>query len=308
MEKILVIGSSNTDLIATMDHFPEAGETLEGIAFQYAMGGKGANQAVAAHKTGGRVTFITSIGKDSSGQNMLQYLRNTGLDVSHSLLVDDETTGTAMIWVDKHGENSIVIIPGANKCLSPGYVKSSEKTIAESDIIVLQMEIPYESVKAICQIASYHQKKVILNVAPACNIEEEILKSVYILVVNETEAELITGEKIKDIGEDAIVNKLLLKGVQNVVLTLGEKGSVFKNKDECIRIPAFKVDVLDTTAAGDTFCGALATGISKSKNMKEVLQFANAAAALCVTRLGAQPSIPAEEEVNKFLNQTLINN
>jgi ribokinase len=306
MKKILVIGSSNTDLIATMDHFPNAGETLEGISFQQAMGGKGANQAIAAHRTGGDVTFVTSLGNDANGNNALKYYKYQGLDVSCSLLADNETTGTAMIWVDKNGENSIVIIPGANKLLSPDYVIARQEIIEKTDIIVLQMEIPYETVKTICNIAFQNGKKVILNVAPAYSLEEEILKTVHVLVVNESEAEVLTEEKIEDIGEEAIINKLLKRGVQNVILTLGNKGCLFKNGNELLKIPAFSVNAVDTTAAGDTFCGALATGISKNRNMKDVLEFASAAAALCVTRLGAQPSIPNEKEVNEFLKSENI--
>ena len=307
MNKILVIGSSNTDLIATMDHFPNAGETLEGISFQYAMGGKGANQAIAAHRAGGDVTFVTSLGNDANGNNTLKYYQNQGLNVSCPLLADDETTGTAMIWVDKNGENSIVIIPGANKLLSPDYIFARQDMIEKADIIVLQMEIPYETVKTICKIAFQKGKKVILNVAPAYRLEEEILKSVYVLVVNETEAEVLTEEEIEDIGEEAIVNKLLKGGVQNVILTLGNRGCLYKNRNnETLKIPAFRVNVVDTTAAGDTFCGALATGISKNRNMKDVLEFASAAAALCVTGLGAQPSIPNEKDVNEFLKSENI--
>jgi ribokinase len=306
MSKILVIGSSNTDLIVTMDHFPNAGETLEGISFQYAMGGKGANQAIAAHRTGGDVTFVTSLGNDANGNSALKYYKNQGMDVSNFLIADDETTGTAMIWVDKNGENSIVIIPGANKLLSPDYVIEKQEIIEKTDIIVLQMEIPYETIKTICMIASQKGKKVILNVAPAYSLDKEILKSVYILVVNETEAEVLTKEKIEEIGEEAIINKLLKRGVQNVILTLGNKGCLFKNENEILKIRAFRVNAVDTTAAGDTFCGALATGISKNRNMKDVLEFASAAAALCVTRLGAQPSIPNEKEVNEFLKSENI--
>jgi ribokinase len=168
------------------------------------------------------------------------------------------------------------------------------------------MEIPYETIKTICKIASQKGKKVILNVAPAYSLDKEILKSVYILVVNETEAEVLTKEKIEEIGEEAIINKLLKRGVQNVILTLGNKGCLFKNENEILKIRAFRVNAVDTTAAGDTFCGALATGISKNRNMKDVLEFASAAAALCVTRLGAQPSIPNEKEVNEFLKSENI--
>ncbi len=302
MEKILVIGSSNTDLITTMDHFPAAGETLTGEVFQQAMGGKGANQALAAHRSGGDVTFMTSLGKDTYGLDALQYYKDQALEVSLSLLSDNISSGIAMIWVDKKGENSIVVIPGANKLLSPEYVLEHQQAIDFSDFIVLQMEIPYETIKTVCIIASRKGKKIILNVAPAAHLEEEILRTVYLLVVNQTEAELLTGDKIDRIGEEAIVDQLLTTGVQNVVLTLGEKGSLFKGERQLLWIPAFQVNTVDTTAAGDTFCGALAARLSKGLSIKESLEFATAAAALCVTRMGAQPSIPTEAEVFELLS------
>ncbi|HRV89815.1 MAG TPA: ribokinase [Prolixibacteraceae bacterium] len=302
MENILVIGSSNTDLITTMDHFPAAGETLTGGVFQQAMGGKGANQALAAHRSGGDVTFMTSLGKDAYGLNALQYYRDQGLEVSLSLLTDHVSSGIAMIWVDKKGENCIVVIPGANLLLSPEYVLAHQQAIDTADIIVLQMEIPYETIKTVCRIASRKGKKIILNVAPAAPLEEEILQSVHMLVVNQTEAELLTGERIDRIGEEAIVDLLLATGVRNVVLTLGKKGSLYKNNQELLRIPAFQVEAVDTTAAGDTYCGALAARLSRGEDMKTSLEFAAAAAALCVTRMGAQPSIPTEAEVVEFLS------
>ncbi|HNQ38738.1 MAG TPA: ribokinase, partial [Prolixibacteraceae bacterium] len=195
-----------------------------------------------------------------------------------------------------------VVIPGANQLLSPEYVLAHQQAIDTADIIVLQMEIPYETIKTVCRIASRKGKKIILNVAPAAPLEEEILQSVHMLVVNQTEAELLTGERIDRIGEEAIVDLLLATGVRNVVLTLGKKGSLYKNNQELLRIPAFQVEAVDTTAAGDTFCGALAARLSRGEDMKTSLEFAAAAAALCVTRMGAQPSIPTEAEVVEFLS------
>jgi ribokinase len=304
-KQIVVIGSSNLDYIVTMDHFPKGGETLEGLSFTQAMGGKGANQAVAACRSGGKVSFITCVGDDSSGENALDYYNNEGIDTSLSLVKENVTTGAALIWVDKNGENCIIVIPGANRYLTSDQIIPHSDRLIEADTILLQLEIPYETVRTICRVASSHTK-IILNAAPAYPIEEEILKSIYMLVVNETEAETITSCKLETIGENAMVEALLKKGVKNVILTLGCKGSIYSNGVEWLQIPAFKVAVKDTTAAGDTFCGALAVGIGKYNDMRKAITFATAAAALCVTTLGAQPSIPGEEEISTFLLENNI--
>ena len=301
MGKILVIGSSNTDLIAKVNHFPKAGETIEGLAFFQAMGGKGANQAIAAHRLGGDVKFITSLGKDANGKNALKYYEEEGLDVSSSLIVGDAPSGTAMIWVDNHGENSIVITPGANNMLTPQYILEIEKEITVADIVVLQMEIPYETVSSVCALAKKLGKMVLLNVAPARELDAGLLKNVDILVVNETEAETISEEKIRNVGEKAIMDLLMAKGIGTVILTMGKKGCVLKNEQLFLSVPAFEVEAMDTTAAGDTFCGAVAASISKGHDWETALKFATGAAAICVTRMGAQPSIPTEKEVTGFL-------
>jgi ribokinase len=186
------------------------------------MGGKGANQAVAAHRLGGAVKFVTSLGKDTNGLNSLGYYKEEGLDVSLSLIVEDSPSGIAMIWVDEKGENSIVIISGANEMLSPGYIHKIEKEILEADLIVLQMEIPYDTVKAICDLAYENKKQILLNVAPARKLDTDIIKKIDILVVNETEAEIVSGEIIEHIGEDGIVDKLLALGVKNSCPDIGQ--------------------------------------------------------------------------------------
>lgn len=305
MGKILVIGSSNTDLIATVKSFPAAGETIIGKSFLQAMGGKGANQAVAAHKLGGDVKFITCLGKDANGQNALKYYEAEGLDVSSSLIVDDVPSGTAIILVDEKGENCIVITPGVNKMLTSDYICKVEDAIIESDMVVMQMEIPYATVKTVCELAHRYQKRVMLNVAPACQLDAELIKNIDILIVNETEAETISGEKFDTIGKEAVVDKLLAMGVNTVVLTLGRKGYLLKNNQQVLSLPAFKVEALDTTAAGDTFCGALAAELSRGHDWDETLRFATAASAICVTRMGAQPSISSEKEVREFLNKNM---
>ena len=307
MHKILVIGSSNTDLIVKVKRFPEAGETIEGIAYMQAIGGKGANQAIAAHRLGGEVSFITCLGDDANGQNTLQYYKEEGLDVSSSLILKGVSSGTAMIWVDEKGENCIVITPGANNMLTSDYIVKVEDNIANAEIVVLQMEVPYDTVKTVCSLAKKHKKKVILNVAPARELDEEILKNVDILVVNETEAETISGEKIEAIGKETVIAKLITMGASTVLLTLGKQGCLLKNEQIEISKKAFVVDALDTTAAGDTFCGALAARLSKRENWDDVLTFASAASALCVTRMGALPSVPTEKEVLDFLKENEVN-
>ncbi len=305
MKKIVVLGSSNTDLITKVKNFPAPGETIVGKEYMEAMGGKGANQAMAAHRLGGEVQFITCLGDDANGKNALAYYKKEGLNVSSSLIVNGVASGTAIIMVDEHGENSIIITPGANNKLNPTYLSSIENIIKDADLLVLQMEIPYETVKEACSLAKKNQTQVILNVAPARTIDEELLNNVDILVVNETEAETISGKKIENIGEEGVVNTLLDMGVDTVVLTLGENGCFYKNRKESISFGAFEVHQIDTTAAGDTFCGALAAEIARGNSWKEVLKFATASSAICVTRMGAQPSIPTEKEVRDFLSKNM---
>ncbi|MBN1819844.1 MAG: ribokinase [Prolixibacteraceae bacterium] len=304
MGKILVVGSSNTDLIAKVKAFPKAGETIEGLSFMQAMGGKGANQALAAHRLGGNVEFITCLGDDANGKNILEYYKNEGLNVSSSLVVSNVPSGTAMILVEESGENCIVITPGANHELSADYLMKNEKLIVEADMLVLQMEVPYKTVETACRIAYDYNTKVMLNVAPARKVDKNLLRMVDILVVNETEAETITGEKNKTNGEKAIIKKLQEMGARTVVLTLGSKGCWMQNHQEGMFVKAFKVDAIDTTAAGDTFCGALAARLNLGYDWVSSLRFASAASAICVTRMGAQPSVPTEKEVINFLETT----
>ena len=301
MVKILVIGSSNTDLITTMKRFPAPGETIEGAGFFTAMGGKGANQAIAALRSGGDVSFITSLGNDVNGQTALEYYKQQGLDVSMSLVVDGVPSGTAVIWVNEAGENSIVITPGANNRLTSEYIQQLENEIKTADLLVLQMEIPYETVCTVCTLAKKYGRKVMLNVAPARKVDETLLQNVEILVVNETEAETISGQKLKENDVEEMVDLLLSMGPNVVLLTLGDKGCFLKTGNEKYHIPAYKVNPVDTTGAGDTFCGAFAAEFLRGKNWAEILQFATAAAAISVMQIGAQPSIPKQPEIQQFI-------
>lgn len=301
MNKILVIGSSNTDLVARVERFPLAGETIEGKDFLQAMGGKGANQAMAAHRAGGDVTFVTCLGNDLNGQNTFKYYREEGLDVSLALQVNDVPSGTAMIWVDDQGENCIVITPGANKKLSPDHMLRIEDAIAAAGLVVLQMEIPSNTIETVCDLAWKNKTRVVLNVAPVRAVDHSLFEKIDTLIVNETEAEAISGKKTETDGKEVVADSLLAKGVQTVVLTLGEQGCFFKNRQVSYSVPAFQVSAVDTTGAGDTFCGALAAQLSKGKDWEDALLFATAASAICVTRMGAQPSIPTEKEILKFL-------
>lgn len=303
MKKILVVGSSNTDLITNVERFPEAGETISGKRFLQVMGGKGANQAVAAKRLGGDVMFVTCLGNDPNGRNTLSYFQNEGLDVSHTLLVDHAPTGTAVILVNDEGENCIVVTPGANHELLPKHIGDLQEEIGRAAMVVLQMEIPFETVTRAIAIAAAHKVPVLLNVAPAREVGADLLKMVEILVVNETEGEKVSGQSIAKVGEEGVIDALIAMGARTVILTLGKKGCIVKNSALTKYIPAFDVEAVDTTAAGDTFCGAIVAGLSKGKDLVEAVKFATAASAICVTRMGAQPSIPGEAEVARFLEK-----
>jgi ribokinase len=305
MKNILVIGSSNVDLIAKVKDFPLEGETIVAQSFFQAMGGKGANQAMAAHKLGGKVNFITCVGSDPYGKDMMDYFYRNGLNTEGSKIVEGVPSGTAMILINQKGQNCIVITPGANNKLNLDHIRQVKGVIQEADIILLQMEIPYESVKTICKLGHEQGKKIILNVAPAKPVDADTLKCIDVLVVNETEAETITGKILTKGKEKLVVKELLKKGPDSVVLTMGEEGCIYMDKKTFLEVDIFEVIAKDTTGAGDVFCGAIATGLSRGDSWEHILEFASAASALCVTMEGAQPSIPTAEEVHQFMKENV---
>ena len=305
MEKILVIGSTNMDIIAMVDHLPVPGETVGNGNLARAHGGKGANQAVAAARAGGKVTFITCIGEDDDGKKMHDSFREDGINTDQVSIIPEVPTGTALIFVDRNGENCIAVAPGANNYLSNAIIDQAEALIKDSDLVLLQLEIPFETIQHICKLASRHQKRIILNPAPARKLDEDVLGSLEYLVLNETEAEIIAGQKVTDDNMEAVCRAIKDMGPEHIILTLGSRGSYVFDKKVQQYVESFTVKAVDSTAAGDTFCGAFAVSIlSGDQDIITAVRFANAAGALSVTRQGAQTSIPGVKEIEEFLAGT----
>lgn len=300
--KILVIGSSNTDMIIKLGTIPRPGETLLGGQFATAAGGKGANQAVAAVRTGGDVTFVAKIGKDMFGDRALSGFKADKINTRHILRDDKVPSGVALIFVAKSGENSIAVASGANERLSPADVRAAEKAFNGCKALVMQLETPIPTVLAAAQIARKKNIRVILNPAPAAKLPPSLLKLVDILTPNETEAELLTGVVVKDEATARKAARILMgQGVKNVIITMGSKGAFLHNEKTSVMIGGFKAKAVDTTAAGDTFNGALAVALGEDLALEDAVRFANAAGSISVTRLGAQTSIPSRAEVEKLL-------
>lgn len=299
MKKIItVVGSSNTDLVFQTSKFPQSGETVMGGEFNTFAGGKGANQAVAAARLGGDVYFIARVGNDGFGNEAIRGFLKDNIHTDYVFKDDNFPTGVASIVVNEKGQNSIVVAPGANNQLSPENIDTALSVIEKSSIVLIQLEISLVTVKYVIEKSFSLGKKVILNPAPAQEIDELLYTKIFLITPNETETELFTGIKVTDEFSASIAaNILLQKGVQNVIITLGEKGSFFKNKEEQFMVAAKKVEVVDTTAAGDIFNGAIAVALAEGKNWKEAIFFANFASAIGVSRLGAQASVPHKSEL-----------
>jgi ribokinase len=297
MNRITVIGSLNMDMVIESPVLPKKGETIIGNGFATIPGGKGANQAVAASRLGGEVSMLGCVGQDSFGDILITNLKTNGVDVQGINSINGISTGVAVIVIHE-GDNSIIVDGGANLRLSPEMINGYEEVIKSSCMVVLQMEIPMDTVKRVIDIAKTYNTKVLLNSAPAAALDSDDLKKVDILTLNETECEIITGIPINSIDDanNAAVY-LFQKGVNQVVITLGEKGVVYNSGSEPIHKAVPKVKVLDTTAAGDSFTGALAVSLVKGEDIHSAIDFACKVAAITVTRKGAQTSLPYLNEI-----------
>ena len=299
---IVVVGSSNTDMVIQVPELPAPGETILGGKFSVLAGGKGANQAVSAARAGGRVCFISKVGNDDLGKRALEGFGKDGIDVSQIKQDPDAPTGVAMIYVNDRAENCIAVAAGANENLSETDIIAAGEIIAGASVLVVQLEIPIKTVEKAVELAAESNVIVILNPAPAQTLSDELLRHVSILTPNETEASLLTGLDVND-NLEAVAAKLHEKGVKTVIITLGSKGSFVSSDDFLGLVPAYPVKAVDTTAAGDVFNGALAVGIAENKSLKNAVQYASAAAALSVMRMGAQISAPTDKEIKDFLSE-----
>lgn len=295
---IAVVGSSNTDMVIKTSKLPLPGETILGGTFFMNPGGKGANQAVAAARLGGKVSFIAKIGVDVFGNEARKLLESENINTKYLVTDHDHPSGVALITVDAKGENCIVVAPGSNSKLIQSDIDHAREEILRSDIVLMQLEIPLETVDYVASIAFEAGKKVILNPAPALQITDELLSKLYMITPNETEAELISGIPVMDTDSAALAARNLYdRGVKVVIITLGSKGALLFAGKEAKLIPSPKVEAADTTAAGDVFNGAIAVAISEGLELDKAVEFACKAASVSVTRIGAQASAPYRNEI-----------
>jgi ribokinase len=301
MAKITVVGSTNTDMVIKTSRLPMPGETILGGEFLMNPGGKGANQAVAAARLNGNVTLVAKTGLDVFGRQAKSLFQSENLNTDFLFSDPDSTSGIALITVDEYAENCIVVAPGANARLDRKDIDRAVSAILNADIVLMQLEIPLDTIIYTAEIAFKAGKKVILNPAPAQKLPDSLLGMLYMITPNETEAELLTGIKVTD-QESAktAARSLLAKGTKVVVITMGSKGAMFATGATCEFIPAFKVKAVDTTAAGDCFNGALAVALAEGAGLSGAIAFANRAASVSVTRMGAQASAPYRWEIDSM--------
>jgi len=306
MKKIVVVGSSNTDLIIKVPEIPRPGETLLGGEFMTFPGGKGANQAVAAARAGGDVVFIAAVGDDAYGEEAIKGYKLDNLNTENIKICKGTPSGVAMIIVDENGENAITVAPGANAQLKPEDLEEAEEPFQEADFMLIQLEIPLETVQKAVDLCNELNTKVILNPAPAAVLPDRILEKVHIITPNETEAEDLTGITVTD-EQTALEAAAALhsRGIETVIITMGSRGAFISDERSGIKklIPGFKVQAVDTTAAGDVFNGQLAVSLAEDMELERAVLVAHAAAAISVQMLGAQSSIPRREETCYFIEE-----
>jgi len=300
--KIVVIGSSNVDFIMKMDHLPRVGESVPNAEFMQTFGGKGANQAVAVARAGGSVDFIGCVGDDAFGTQVIANLKQAGVGVAFTFVEAGVASGAALVMIGAAGQNYLSVAPGANHRLSRDHLDRARACIAQADLVLFQYEILPDVLAYGVELAHALGKTIMLNLAPAQPIARDVLRRVNILVVNEVEAEFLCGFSVAP-GESAqrAARFLQTLGPEVVIITLGAAGAELAAADQQHTLPGFVVPAVDTTAAGDVFCGALAVALAEGQALPAAARFANAAAALAVTRLGAQPSIPTRREIDSFL-------
>ena len=302
--KIVVIGSANTDMIVKTGHIPRAGETVLGGDFIQSLGGKGANQAVAAARLGAQVTFVARLGKDHFGQAAIEAYEKEGINTSFIVWDEQAPTGVALIMIDSEGEDIICVAPGANARLSTDDILAAEEAIRSADCVLLQLEIPMETVEYAVRLASKYHVRVVLNPAPMAKLSENLLQKIDVLTPNETEAARLTGNQVfhpRDLAYD--VNRKF--GIKNVIVTMGKEGAVLSklHSPSPIEIPAFPVESVDATGAGDAFNGGLVVALARGDPLEEAVRYANAVGALATTKAGAQSSSPTAQEVDAFLKK-----
>ena len=301
MPNIIVVGSLNADLVVRAPRFPQPGETISGEDLKIIPGGKGANQSVAAARQGASVAMVGRVGNDSFGPELINNLKHNGVDTAHVQIDSEAATGTATIIVDAHGQNSIVLSPGGNGRVSPADLN----TVSFSDykLLLLQLEIPLEPVLAAAKRAKEKGLRVLLNPAPARTLPDELIALPDFIVPNEGELSLLTNQPVQDLASaENAARALLAQGAQTVIVTLGANGALIVNREVTKHIPAFQVDVVDTTAAGDAFIGGFASALLQNKPLGEAVRSGCACGALAATKFGAQPSMPTKEEVEGFMS------
>lgn len=307
IKKIIVIGSCNTDMVIKSDRLPIPGETVIGGTFLMNAGGKGANQAVAAARQGGKVVFVSKTGNDVFGKQSIELYKSEGINTDYIFSDPKLPSGVALIMVDAHGENCIAVASGANGSLIPADIEKAKSEVESSDYVLMQLEIPIETVEFAAAMASAKGIPVILNPAPARTLSDKLLKSLFLVTPNETEAEILSGIKVFDWDSARqAADVISAKGVDNVVITMGAMGAFVKEKELYHIVEATKVVAVDTTAAGDSFSGALCVGLSEGKSILDAVKSAAKVAALTVTRMGAQSSIPYRNELSLLESKLVI--